>query len=30
MGMSISAKMMYGLWYEDLVQALDDDALGVV
>lgn len=27
MGMSISAKMMYGLWYEDLVLALDDDAL---
>ena len=27
MGMSTSAKMMYGLWYEDLAQALDDDAL---
>lgn len=27
MGMDISAKMMYGLWYEDLVQTLDDDAL---
>lgn len=29
MGMSIGAKLMYGLWYEDLVQTLDDDALEV-
>ena len=27
--MSISAKLMYGLWYEDLIQTLDDDALEV-
>ena len=29
MGMDISAKLMYGLWYEDLIQTLDDDALEV-
>ena len=29
MGMNISAKLMYGLWYEDLIQTLDDDALEV-
>ena len=29
MGMSIGAKLMYGMWYEDLVQTLDDDALEV-
>lgn len=27
MGMSISAKLLYGLWYKDLVKNMDEDAI---
>lgn len=27
MGMNISAKLMYGLYYKDLVEEMDDDAI---
>lgn len=30
MGMSISAKLVYGLWYEDLVEGMDEDAVELI